>query len=310
MRRRRPPQIGPPTPLPQPSEDASPSRASARPDLPPAEGKPADLSAVTPIGQEAAVEHEEHVEGRRRLVAAAGIIALGQLVSSVLGFLRITILNILFGQEASGPFIIALRPIQQVSDLIVAGSVSGALIPTFVDYGVEGRREELRRVYSTVANLVLLLMTVAVILVVLAAPALVRLETQDLGDDSQQVTALLVRIAALSLYGLGLYAVTSALLYALREVVFPAFAPGIYHIGVMVCGGAALLLSTHALGLPFGAALHPHGAAAIEQARTLGTRGLAVGAAVGAAGEFLLLIPGLRRVGVAWQPVLDLRHPA
>ena len=31
---------------------------------------------------------------------------------------------------------------------------------------------------------------------------------------------------------------------------------------------------------------------------------------VGALGEFLFLLPGLRKTGVGWRPVLDLRHPA
>src|SRR5262249_28107738 len=199
MRRRRPSQKMPPAPLPPASKEASPRSAPVEP-LPSAGEGDCVGQVAHPSTPEASLEHA----GRRRLIAAAGIIALGQLLSSVLGFLRITILNVLFGQEASGPFVIALRPIQQVSDLIVAGSVSGALIPTFVDYGAERRREELQRIYSTVANLVLLLMTVAVLVLVLVAPALVRLETQNLGDNSQQVTVLLVRIAALSLYGLGL----------------------------------------------------------------------------------------------------------
>src|SRR5512146_933409 len=87
---------------------------------------------------------------RGRIVAAAAIIMAGQLLSSVLGLVRIETLNVLFYGAASGAFIIALRPIQQVSDLVVAGSVSGALIPTFVDYSEPEKRAEPRRVYSTV----------------------------------------------------------------------------------------------------------------------------------------------------------------
>jgi putative peptidoglycan lipid II flippase len=120
----------------------------------------------------------------------------------------------------------------------------------------------------------------------------------------------LVRIAAFSMFGLGLYAVTSALLYALKEVVYPAFATGVYHIGVVVGGVAGLLFVAAQLHLPVSAIFRTDGSPAVVQAHLLGARGLAVGAAVGALGEFLLLLPGLRKVGVAWRPVLDLRHPA
>ncbi|HZU75901.1 MAG TPA: lipid II flippase MurJ [Dehalococcoidia bacterium] len=247
----------------------------------------------------------------RRMVASAGIIGLGNLIGSILGFLRITMLNVLFGPQASGLFVVALRPIQQVSDLIVGGSVSGAFIPTFTDYSAAEKREELRRVYSTVANAVVLLMTLAAVIVFIAAPALVDLETTNAGGDTQQITITLVRIAVLSLYGLGLYAVTSGLLYALREVAFPAFATACYHIGIIVSGVVALALATHALGLPLGTALHTGAASpAAERARLNAVNGLAIGAALGAAGEFLFLVPGLRRVRVSWRPVLDLRHPA
>ncbi|HLJ79856.1 MAG TPA: lipid II flippase MurJ [Ktedonobacterales bacterium] len=249
--------------------------------------------------------------GRRRALASAGIIAVGQLLSSIMGFVRAEVLNIFFFGVASGAFVIALRPIQQVSDLIVQGSVSGALIPTFVDYSEEARREDLRRVYSTIANLVLIVMTVAVAAIFFAAPAFVPIFAgSSFGAGGQQLTVTLVRIIALSLYGLGLFAVTSGLLYALKEVVFPAFATAIYHVGIIVFGLAALGLAAHQLGLSLSTVTRAGStSSAADTAHLLGAHGLAIGAAAGALGEFLILIPGLRKVRVHWRPVLDLRHP-
>lgn len=248
---------------------------------------------------------------QQRIIMAATVIMLGQLVSSVLGMVRIEVLNIAFYGAASGAFVIALRPIQQLNDLLIAGAVSGALIPTLVDVAAPARRADLRRVFSTLANLVVLVMAIAVIVVFFTAPYFIPLETQKFGPATQQLTVALVRIAAFSLFGLGLYAVTSAVLYALKVVAYPAFATGVYHVGVIVCGVGALLLAAERLGVPLGALLHPGAASpAVAQARVLGARGLALGAALGAAGEVLLLLPALRRVRVLWRPVLDLRHPA
>ncbi|MBF6590638.1 MAG: hypothetical protein IVW57_08920 [Ktedonobacterales bacterium] len=248
--------------------------------------------------------------GRRRILTAAVIIMVGQLLSSVLGMVRIEVINILFYGVASGAFVVALRPIQQLSDLLAAGSVSGALIPTFVDESAPGQRDDLRRVYSTIANLVVLVMAAAVLILFLTAPLFIPVETQKFGADGQALTVILVRIAAFSLFGLGLYAVTSALLYALREVVYPAFAPGIYHVGVVLFGVAALLIATGRLRLPLGSVLRPDvTSAAVAHAHALGARGLAFGAVIGAAAEVALLVPGLRRVRMIWRPVLDLRHP-
>ncbi|MGZ3675332.1 MAG: murein biosynthesis integral membrane protein MurJ, partial [Ktedonobacterales bacterium] len=97
---------------------------------------------------------------------------------------------------------------------------------------------------------------------------------------------------------------------ALKQVVFPAFATGIYHVAIVVCGVGALFLASRQLGVSLGTLTDASiTTAATVQGQTLGAQGLAVGAALGAACEFLILLPGLRRVGVGWRPVLDLRHP-
>jgi putative peptidoglycan lipid II flippase len=264
-----------------------------------------ELAAAPGASRDAAPSAE------RRVVASAAVITAGSLLSSVLGMVRIETINALFYGGASGAFTTALRPVQQISDLLVGGSVSGALIPTFVDYSADERRAELRHVYSTIANLVAIVMVVGLVGVALAAPYFVPLETQRFTPADQRLTVQLVQVAALSLLGLGLYAVGSALLYALKEVVYPAFATGMYHVGVIACGVLVLLYALHRAGLPLGAALHPGaGDAALDLARRAGAHGLAAGAALGAAGEFFLLLPGLRRVLRSWRPVLDLRHPA
>jgi putative peptidoglycan lipid II flippase len=247
---------------------------------------------------------------RRGLAKSATLITLGNLAGSVLGMIRLLFLNILFYGRASGAFTVSLRPVQQVNDLIIGGSVSGALIPTFVDYGQEERRAELRKVYNTVATLVTILMVLACVGVITAAPYFVPLETQRFSPADQELTVRLVQIASVSLLGLGLYAVGSALLYALKQVVFPAFAASLYHLAIIICGSVVLLWALYQAGLPFDAALQP-GAdnPLVEATRAQGAHGLAFGAAVGAAAEFLLLLIPLRRILKVWRPALHLRHP-
>jgi putative peptidoglycan lipid II flippase len=250
-------------------------------------------------------------ESGRQVVRSAAVITLGTLLGSVLGFVRLITINLLFYGGASGAFTTALRPVQQISDLVIGGSVSGALIPTFVDYSQEQRSDELRKVYNTVATLVTILMVLACVGVILAAPYFVPFETQRFAPADQQLTVRLVQIASVSLLGLGLYAVGSALLYALKQVVFPAFATSLYHLSIIACGSLVLLWALFQAGLPFDAALQP-GAdnQLIEVARAQGAYGLAVGAALGAAAEFLLLLIPLRRILHVWRPALHLRHPA
>jgi putative peptidoglycan lipid II flippase len=249
-------------------------------------------------------------ESGRQVVRSAAVITIGTLLGSVLGFVRLIAINLLFYGGASGAFTTALRPVQQISDLVVGGSVSGALIPTFVDYDQEERRAELRTVYNTLVTLVTILMVLASAGVIVAAPYFVPLETQRFSPADQQLTVRLVQIASVSLLGLGLYAVGSALLYALKQVIFPAFATSLYHLAIIICGSVVLLWALFQAGLPLDAALQPSGDnPLVEMARAQGAHGLAVGAAVGAAAEFLLLLIPLRRVLKIWRPTLRLRHP-
>lgn len=322
------------------SETAGASETPQAPETPALSGSPASTDGVNraydaippvPYAGEPSVEGEQSgelvaVEGRQveeaqpssgggghRFLASAGLIAIGQLLGSILGFVRITILNVLFHGAASGAFAIALRPVQQISDLVIQGSVGGALIPTFVDYGDQEKRKELSHVFSTVVNLVLIVMSVAFAGIWIAAPFFVPLlvsKTGSSGATDTQLIVSLVRIIGVSLFGLGLFAATSALLYALKQVVFPAFATGIYHVAIVVCGIGALFLASRQLGVSLGTLTDANVTTqAAIQGQTLGAQGLALGAAIGAASEFLILIPGLRRVGVRWRPVLDLRHP-
>ncbi len=249
----------------------------------------------------------------RRIVRSAGIIMVGQLLSSLMGMVRIEVINILFYGAASGAFIIALRPIQQMSDLLIGGTVSGALIPTFVDYGEPEKRAELRRIYSTVAILALLVMVVAVVALFFLAPWLAPFYLDRGTEAERQLTASFIRVTAFGLFGLALYAVGSALLYALKDVVYPAFATFIQHVGVIVLGVIALFIAAAKLGAPV-AAIFAHGAQAtstqVDALQMTGAIGLAVGFVVGALGEAALLLPGLRRNRVSLRPTLRVRHPA
>ena len=281
---------------------------------------PGEAFAVVPVASASVAEQGEAgddiaqanagASSRRRILTAATVIMVGSLLSSILGMARIEALNILFYGAASGAFVIALRPIQQLSDLLVGGSVSGALIPTFVDYSKPEQREELRRVFSTVFNLVAILMALAVGVLVIIAPTLIPFYLTKESQADQGLTVRLVQIAALALFGLGLYAATSGLLYALRDVVYPAFATGIQHVGVIVGGIVALIAGALVVGVPLGNIFRHASGGALDMARTIGAYGLAAGLVIGALCEVAILIPGLRKAHIRWRPVLDIRHPA
>jgi putative peptidoglycan lipid II flippase len=245
--------------------------------------------AVSPVGIDAPqAAHAVSTASQRRLVKAATFIMVGNLLSSLLGMVRLQVISGLFGQgEETGAFFAALKIPQQFFDLLVGGAISGALIPTFVDHSAPDKRRELWRIFSTIINLVAIVTAAVTALLVLLAPLYLSLLVAYQGE-AFTLTVNLTRLILPSLFILGLFAVGSALLYALRSVIFASWANGFYHVGIIV--GAAIgvvLLGQH-----------------------YGIYGAALGVLIGALGEVTLVGVGLARQGIRYRFVLDLKHPA
>src|SRR5579871_1752052 len=119
------------------------------------------ISGGLPEQSEPVVSVAEEANGasggseRRQIARSASLVMLGNLGSSVLGMVRQVVVAAL-GPNVGGPFNAAILPARTFNDLLVNGSVSGALIPTFNDYAAPEKRDELRRIVFTLVNLVLL----------------------------------------------------------------------------------------------------------------------------------------------------------
>ncbi|HWP28765.1 MAG TPA: lipid II flippase MurJ, partial [Chloroflexota bacterium] len=172
-----------------------------------------------------------------RLAGAAAIIFLGNITSRLLGLVREQVIAALFG--VTGPtsaYRTATRLATVVYDLLISGAISAALVPVFTDYARD--RRHLAHVVCVVLNLLLLGLGVALLLLGLAAPTLVRL----LGANPVyfELTVTLTRWALVSVWLLGLAGVLTAALYARRDFKWPAFATAAYNLGLI---GAAWLLT-------------------------------------------------------------------
>jgi putative peptidoglycan lipid II flippase len=223
---------------------------------------------------------------RRELVKSATLVSLGNFGSSLMGMVRQVAVS---ATGLAGPFSAALKPTQTFYDLLVNGSVSGALIPTFNEYADPEKRYELRRLVYTLVNAIILITIVVSIAFYFIAPWLV---TSVLVGDFNQADKLLTlqysRIIFFSLVALGPFSVLLAGLYALKEFGWPAFATVSYHIGIIAGAIISVILGT----------------------RYFGNLGLAFGVLLGAAGELLLIYPGIRNQKLYYLFVLDLHHPA
>ena len=230
-----------------------------------------DETAETVLRRDAGVAH------------AAGIIALGNIASRVLGLVRDTVKADLFGATGQlSAYEVAAAVPTMIYDLVVGGMSNGALVPVLSDYAAPERRAELWHLLSTLFALVTVVLSAFVLLVEVLAPQTVWLLGGGLTPSLQVLAARLLRICVPAVLFINLAGVVSGTLYALKRFTFPAFTAAIANAATVV---TALLLS-----------------------RQWGVASLAIGLLTGSILQVVLQVPALR--DARWRFTLDLSHPA
>jgi putative peptidoglycan lipid II flippase len=226
--------------------------------------------------------------GQGHIVKSAALVSIGNLGSSLLGMVRQIVVVSSLGASAAGSFSASLTPVNNFYQLLVNGSTDGALVPVFNDYAASEKRQEMRRVVFTVVNLILIIALITSIIYALIAPWFINVLVSGYPTADKALTLQYSQIIFFSLVVLGPFAVLLAALFSLKEFGWPAFATVSYHAGVIVGAIATSLISSHYIGL----------------------LALPVGLLLGAAGQIVLLLPGMRKQRLSYMFVLDLKHPA
>lgn len=215
----------------------------------------------------------------RGIAIAALLIALGNITSRILGLGRMSTIAYFFG---SGPavdaFVAAWTIPVTLYDLLINGAISAALIPIFSECA-EGDEREFWHIVAGVGNIILLTLVALVGLLIWQAPLAVGWLVQD--PALRPPTLELVRLLLPSVVFMGLSGLMTAILYARRRFLLPAFASSVFNIGIIA--GAIL----------FHERLH--------------IVSLAIGVLLGAIGQVILQVPGLW--GMRYTPTLNLHHP-
>jgi len=224
---------------------------------------------------------------RGQAIALAGLVVVaGVVLSRVLGFVRVGVLNAEYGGSSPelAAFNFAFRIPDTLFQLVAAGAVGSALVPVASELLARGEDERARRLVGTITNLMVFALLPLVIVTWVLAPLLVSTIVapgSDLGQ--QQLTTQLTRWLLLSPVLLGIGAVMTAGLNALGIFTPPAMAPNVYNIAIIA---AAIVLT------PF-----------------FGVYALVLGVVAGAAGHVATQLPSVARHKL-YRPVLDLHEPA
>jgi putative peptidoglycan lipid II flippase len=214
---------------------------------------------------------------------AAGIIALGSVVSRVLGVVRETVKAGLFGATGSvGALEVAIRVPTLIYDLMVGGMINSALVPVLSDYAAPERRAELWHLLSALMSLAVVVLSACVLVGELLAPQIVWLMAGGLDPALQAEATRLLRMILPAILFLNVAGISAGALYALKRFTFPAFTAAAYNAAILAL---ALLLGWR-----------------------LGVTSMALGLLVGSALQLVLQWPGLRDARLRF--VLDARHIA
>jgi putative peptidoglycan lipid II flippase len=225
----------------------------------------------------------ESGSSHRRLVGAAAIIALGNVLSRGLGLLRDVVIAFTFGAAANtDAFVLARTVPSQLYDLLVGTVSTAAFVPVFVQHARDER--QLWRLVSVIFSLAgLAFVCLAAVLALFAEPLVALIGTGLSSDEQRELAVAMMRIALVSVIFQGLAGVLTTALYARNRFTLPAFATATYNIGVVV--GVLLL------------------------ARPLGPQAMAIGLVIGALAQFLLQASGLAPFWRAYRPRIDLADP-
>jgi putative peptidoglycan lipid II flippase len=224
------------------------------------------------------------VSGSARDLARAGMMVTGALfVARILGWARVAVIAASLGITRDlDIYTAAFRIPDFLFQLVAAGALASAVIPTIAALVEGGQPGRAWRVVSTIANLLLAGLSLLAIVTFVLAPQLAPLIAPGFDAADTATLVQLTRILLLSPIFLALSAVATSALNARGRFGAAAAAPILYNLVIMV--------------------------AAVILVPTFGLAGLAWGTVAAAAATLLVQVgPVFRQVGFVYTPRVDLR---
>jgi putative peptidoglycan lipid II flippase len=234
---------------------------------------------------------ESSQDEQRQITRRAGIVALGTLLSRVLGLVRDQILAGMFARAVTDAFMVAFTIPNMLRQLLAEGAVQSSVLPVLSKTLETQGPEPARQYFRHVRALSLLILSVVSVLGVLLAPWLVDLfahgSHQHPGQFERTVT--LTRWFFPYILFMGSAALGAAALNAHHRFAVTAFAPGLLNVSFIAC---SLLLPTLFLHLQIDPMM-----------------ALVAGVLLGGLLQVVAQWPSLFRIGYATLPILRLSDP-
>jgi putative peptidoglycan lipid II flippase len=207
----------------------------------------------------------------RHIALAAIIIASGNMLSRLLGFVREPVIAALFGATgATDAFEVATRLPTMIFDVAIGGAISAVLVPVFTSIHHDKRASA--DLLLSICICVLIFASAMVLILSIFAEQLISLVAADFPPETHNLAVMMTRITLPAVLLLSLSAIVSGRLYAAKKFAFPAFSISAMNATLIV---AALALTP-----------------------LIGPPGVAVGYLAGAIAHLGIQLPGLANTGI------------
>jgi putative peptidoglycan lipid II flippase len=233
---------------------------------------------------------EQKLSDRAFVMRAAGLVGAAVLLSRVVGLVREIVIRAMLGVTTidATAFDIAKAIPEAIFLIIAGGAIGSAFIPTFTAYFERDDEPGAWRLFSSVINILTLVVAIIAVLAMIFAPQIVTFfYAANIAAEPEllDTTVRLMRVMLLSPIIFGASGVIMGALNARQHFLYPALAPTVYNLGIIA---GALLFGRTAVGPAMG---------------------LAIGSVAGALGHLLIQLPVLRSKGARYAPLFAVRDP-
>jgi putative peptidoglycan lipid II flippase len=231
------------------------------------------------------------VSEQRKITGRAGVVALGTLLSRVLGLGRDQAIAALFARSVTDAFFVAFLIPNVLRQLLAEGAVQNAVLPVLAQIRERDGDQAARRFFRAARGLSLSVLLLVSTLGVAFSPALVSLFADGYKDYPGQFerTVSLTRWVFPYIFFMGTAALGSAALNTYQRFVATSFAPALLNVSFIALG----------LGLPAFLGAHGYDPALALAVAVLG----------GGLMQMIAQWPSLRKIGFLSAPTLELGHP-
>ncbi len=190
--------------------------------------------------EQAAVPTPEPPNTDTSLARATRILALGNIVSKLLGLVRQMTITRVFGADLTSVYQLAVLVPMTLFEMIRGGMVESALVPTFNELAESEDRDVLWSAVSAFLSVALVALFVLVVLAeLLYRPIGFAIGVSDMQNVALQPKTLnLMRIAFPVVLFLSTSSIFTSLLYALKRFTIPAFLPAVFNGTIVIAAWA------------------------------------------------------------------------